>query len=127
VLALREEDLRKLFGRVQDPDGELLAPRSHSRLFRDGLMVNLLNPKTALFFFAFLPQFAEPERGNLAMQIAFLGVEAAGLVWILLTPTAPSDRVNSVTPGTEKPRYGIDLFARGSRRVSATDFVRNDR
>jgi threonine/homoserine/homoserine lactone efflux protein len=65
--------LKKLFGHVQDPDGELLAPRSYARLFRDGFMVNLLNPKTALFFFAFLPQFAEPQRGNLAMQIAFLG------------------------------------------------------
>ncbi len=66
--------LKKLFGRVQSSDGEMLAPRSYARLFRDGFMVNLLNPKTALFFFAFLPQFAEPERGSLAMQIAFLGL-----------------------------------------------------
>jgi threonine/homoserine/homoserine lactone efflux protein len=51
-----------------------LARHSYARLFRDGFIVNLLNPKTALFFFAFLPQFVDPERGHLATQIAFLGL-----------------------------------------------------
>ena len=86
--------LKKLFGRVQDPKSDSLAPRSHWRLFRDGFIVNLLNPKTALFFFAFLPQFAEPQRGSLATQIAFLGgiFVALGLVtdgcYALLAGTA---------------------------------------
>src|SRR5690242_9695393 len=67
--------LKKIFGRAEEIDADGNLPRhSHARLFRDGFIVNLLNPKTALFFLAFLPQFVEPERGHLAMQIALLGL-----------------------------------------------------
>ena len=37
------------------------------------MVVNVLNPKTALFFFAFLPQFVDPSRGSVAGQILLLG------------------------------------------------------
>src|SRR5262245_10326245 len=75
--------LKKIFGRSEAPAEDLKLVRySHTRLFRDGFVVNLLNPKTALFFFAFLPQFAEPSRGHLATQIAFLGLLFAGLGFI---------------------------------------------
>lgn len=75
--------LRKLFTQPQATDIEGTLPaRSRARLFRDGFIVNLLNPKTALFFLAFLPQFVEIERGHVAMQIAFLGAlfTAIGIV-----------------------------------------------
>ena len=42
-------------------------------LYVQGLIVNLFNPKILLFFLPFLPQFADPERGSVALQIAILG------------------------------------------------------
>jgi threonine/homoserine/homoserine lactone efflux protein len=75
--------LRKIFGRAEEVDADGNLPRhSHARLFRDGFIVNLLNPKTALFFLAFLPQFVEPERGHLVSQIVFLGLLFALLGFI---------------------------------------------
>jgi threonine/homoserine/homoserine lactone efflux protein len=51
------------------------APRtSLSRVFAQGIVVNVLNPKTALFFFAFLPQFVDAGRGHVAAQILSLGI-----------------------------------------------------
>lgn len=44
-----------------------------SRVFRQGLITNVLNPKVALFFLAFLPQFADPARGNVTMQVLIFG------------------------------------------------------
>src|ERR1043165_557623 len=57
--------LKKLFGRVEAPEpGVALKRARYTRLYRDGFIVNLFNPKTALFFLAFLPQFVEVGRGH---------------------------------------------------------------
>jgi threonine/homoserine/homoserine lactone efflux protein len=48
--------------------------RQPSRLFMNGFFINLLNPKVALFFVAFLPQFVDPDRGSVTAQLMLLGV-----------------------------------------------------
>jgi threonine/homoserine/homoserine lactone efflux protein len=63
---------RESFG-AASLDGD--PPRAKlSRVFAQGILVNVLNPKTALFFFAFLPQFIDPARGHVATQILSLGI-----------------------------------------------------
>jgi threonine/homoserine/homoserine lactone efflux protein len=60
-----------------DPADAAAVPRG--RLFRQGVVVNVLNPKTAVFFLAFLPQFVDPARGPVAPQIVVLGACFIGL------------------------------------------------
>jgi threonine/homoserine/homoserine lactone efflux protein len=65
--------LRKLFTReaIQAPGNQ--QPQSLRRIFSQGVMVAALNPKTALFFVAFLPQFVDPSQGLIAGQMLVLG------------------------------------------------------
>jgi threonine/homoserine/homoserine lactone efflux protein len=49
-------------------------PAPRARLFRQGVVVSVLNPKTAVFFLAFLPQFVDPDVGPAAPQVAVLGL-----------------------------------------------------
>lgn len=44
------------------------------RLYGRGIVMNVTNPKVAIFFLAFLPQFADPERGSLSLQLVLLGM-----------------------------------------------------
>lgn len=59
--------------RAPVPDAAKAEVAGFSRIAARGFMTNILNPKTALFIFAFLPQFADPDRGAIWAQIAVLG------------------------------------------------------
>jgi threonine/homoserine/homoserine lactone efflux protein len=62
--------------RREETDGAASPEAGHSlrRIFSQGIVVNVLNPKSALFFLAFLPQFVDPHRGHITAQILFLGI-----------------------------------------------------
>ena len=49
------------------------------RAFREGVIVEALNPKTAAFFLAFIPQFIDPARGSVAVQFVMLGLISVAL------------------------------------------------
>ena len=85
IQKLRSEEPAELSGNIR--------PVKLSRIFAQGIIVNVLNPKEALFFLAFLPQFVDPSRGHVAGQILFLGVLLAILgvtsdsLWALFAGT----------------------------------------
>ena len=56
-----------------DPTAGTL-PITARKAFRQAIVAEVLNPKTALFFLAFLPQFVDPAKGSVALQLAMLGV-----------------------------------------------------
>ncbi|MCI0389587.1 MAG: LysE family translocator [Acidobacteria bacterium] len=65
--------LRILMSRAPFEAGISVRPDSLSAIFLQGMLTNVLNPKVALFFLAFLPQFVDQAAGNLAAQIMILG------------------------------------------------------
>lgn len=66
--------LRSILSQKKPSSGaEPVLDKSLGGIFYHGIVVNLLNPKTALFFMAFLPQFVDVGRGSATMQICFLG------------------------------------------------------
>ena len=89
------------------------APRVRlSSIFAQGIVVNVLNPKAALFFFAFLPQFVDASRGNVAAQILFLGV-------LFATLGVTSDSLWAVFAGTVASRLRHNpRWMRAQRYVS---------
>lgn len=65
--------VRRLLSREPEDQTAGLQRQSLKRIFRQGVLVAVLNPKTALFFFAFLPQFVDPSKGAFAPQLLILG------------------------------------------------------
>jgi threonine/homoserine/homoserine lactone efflux protein len=71
--------IRKFLDSDEGSEGGTVRQESLSRIYWQGFAVNILNPKTALFFLAFLPQFIDPSRGNVIAQNLLLGAVFVGM------------------------------------------------
>jgi threonine/homoserine/homoserine lactone efflux protein len=109
--------VRRLFSSDDSPPEQSHEPVEHSRLFAQGVVVNILNPKTALFFLAFLPQFVDPDRGSVPLQAAILGT-------IFVAMAVVSDSTYAVAAAALSHRLRNSLRARRIQRwVSGTIFI----
>ena len=97
--------VRRLLMRRAEELVEERAPRSLRRLYTQGLVVNLLNPKTIVFIFAFIPQFVDVNAGHVWVQVVLLGLTLAGLGLL-------SDSLYAIVAGSIADRL------RGSRAVA---------
>ena len=70
--------VRALLERSDDLQLDFARPIYAPLAFRQAMLAELLNPKTALFFLAFLPQFVHPGQGAVMVQLASLGLVFAG-------------------------------------------------
>jgi len=103
--------VRKLLTR-QETEAEEIKPESLSQIYWQGFAINMLNPKTALFYFAFLPQFVDPARGNVTGQTLMLGALFVGMAFITdslyaLLASSLADRLR----GNQRFQKGQRYFA----------------
>jgi threonine/homoserine/homoserine lactone efflux protein len=96
--------VRRLVARDEPLPEAQIGGRSTRRLYAQGVVVNVLNPKTAVFFLAFLPQFVDPARGAVSLQFVVLGL-------IFVAVAVVSDGAYALLAGTAGD------WLRGSERV----------
>jgi threonine/homoserine/homoserine lactone efflux protein len=108
--------LRRLLARDEEATAAAEGPGPRrvglGRIFAQGVVVNVLNPKTALFFFAFLPQFVDTSRGSVPFQVLVFGV---AFVLLGLVSDGAYAVAASAGAGWLRRRPGV---ARASRLVS---------
>jgi len=109
--------VRRLLTRGHEEAVGARPPRTLRRLYSQGLVVNLLNPKTIVFIFAFIPQFVDVGAGHVWLQILLLGLTFAGLGLM-------SDSLYAIVAGTVADRLrGTPLVARVERWFGGTVLI----
>ncbi len=89
--------------------------------FRQGILTEALNPKTALFFLSFIPQFIAPERGHIFLQFATLGIlsvtlnTAADLLVVsLATPLERKLKSSPTFRARQRTASGLGMIGLGA-------------
>ncbi|MFZ7125776.1 MAG: LysE family translocator [Desulfobacterales bacterium] len=109
--------LHKLLSKTADQNAGNRPPQALSRIFSQGVAVATLNPKTALFFVAFLPQFIDPTGGEVARQMFLLGS-----LFILMAIV--SDSMYALLAGTvRKWLKGSGRHVRASRWIVGGTYI----
>jgi threonine/homoserine/homoserine lactone efflux protein len=109
--------VRRLLSRRVEEAAESRPPRTARDLYTQGIVVNLLNPKTIVFIFAFIPQFVAVGAGHVWLQVLLLGLTFAGLGMM-------SDSVYAFVAGTVADRLrGTPLVARVERWFGGTVLI----
>jgi threonine/homoserine/homoserine lactone efflux protein len=109
--------VRKLLIREEETANGDVKPESLSRIYWQGFAINLLNPKTALFYFAFLPQFVDPAKGNVTAQTLFLGALFVGMAFI-------TDSLYALAASSLAERLrGSQHFQKGQRYFAGLVYV----
>src|SRR6478736_4623831 len=109
--------VRRLLTRQVDEGPTGRVPRTTRDLYTQGLIVNLLNPKTIVFIFAFIPQFVDVNDGHVWFQIMLLGFTFAALGLM-------SDSCYALVAGTVADRLrGTRMIARIERWVGGTVLI----
>ena len=122
--------MRKIMAREDEAKAELSRQESLPRIYTQGFVVNLFNPKTALFFFAFLPQFVNTSNANVTLQMFLLGIMF--VVMALLTDSAYAlisssiaNRLNTNENFARNQRYFTGLIYIGLGVLTAFSGSRN--
>ncbi len=118
--------LTMIFSRADGPAQAARPPQSLARVFRQGVLTNVLNPKVALFFLALIPQFIAPGAAHPGLAFLALGLTfvATGTTWCLCVAMLGgmiNRRVNGGTGAAWLKRLGGGLLAGLGAKLALTD------
>lgn len=112
--------IKKIIDKSPPIEERKVDKKSLFNIFYEGVIVNILSPKSAIFFFAFLPQFINPERGGTTSQILFLGLLffiialASDMCYVLLSGRLVKQfRASTLYPKIQKYASGSIHIALG--------------
>ena len=122
--------IRKLLAPENGTEDGSIKQESLSRIYWQGFAVNILNPKTALFFLAFLPQFVDPAKGNVIGQNLLLGAIFVGMAIITdslyaLLASSLASKLNGSRRFQKGGRYFAGLVYIGLGITTALTGTRN--